>query len=156
VCIWGGLHAGFVFWGLRYPFSYRTFKLLGRARYAHIISVLVAVLLPLPAALIHLKGGYVITANPSLTCAGRNTDYTYYTFVLPLSVMLTITTCLIVLIFWTLLKVSVHACTIAIAVTDCKPVDAGGGGGGGLRPLSGFHCTMKHTNQVALINRGGL
>lgn len=105
VCIWGGVHAGFLFWGLRYPFSYRTFKLSGRARYAHIISILLAVLVPLPGALVHLEGGYVLTGSPSLVCAGRNTDYTYYTFILPLSIILAVTTCLLVLIFSIILKV---------------------------------------------------
>ena len=105
VCLWGGLHTGFVFWAMRYPFSYRAFSISTRIRYAHVISVILAVVIPLPGALIHLKGGYIIIGNPSLVCAGRNTDYTYYTFILPLSVLLAITTCLLVLIFWTLLKV---------------------------------------------------
>ena len=107
--MWGGIHAGFVFWGLKYPFNYRMFKISGKIRYAHIISVLLAVVLPLPGALVHLKGGYVITASPSLVCAGRNTDYTYFAFTLPLSVLLVITTCLIALILWTVLKVSYRA-----------------------------------------------
>ena len=105
ICIWGGIHAGFLFWVLKYPFSYRTFKLTNRIRYAHVISVLLAVVLPLPGALIHLKGGFVVTGNPALVCAGRNTDYTYYTFILPLSVILAVTTCLLVLIFSIILKV---------------------------------------------------
>lgn len=106
ICIWGALHAAFIYWGMRYPFSYRMFKISGRIRYVHVISVILAVVAPLPGALIHLKDGYIITANPSVICAGRNTDYTYYTFILPLSVVLAITMCLLVLIFWTVLKVS--------------------------------------------------
>lgn len=94
---------------MRYPFNYRMFKLSGRIRYAHISSVILAVVVPLPAALVHLKGGYVITASPTLVCAGRNTDYNYYTFILPLSIILTITMCLLVLIFWTVLKVRDYA-----------------------------------------------
>ena len=103
--IWGGLHAGFLFWSIKYPFNYRMFKLAGRTRYAHIISVVLAVVVPLPLALAHLKSGFIITANPSLVCVGRNRDYTYYTFILPISIIVAITSNLLVLIFWTVLKV---------------------------------------------------
>lgn len=92
---------------MRYPFSYRVFKISGRIRYAHIISIILALVIPLPGALVHLKGGFVLTASPTVVCAGRSTDYNYYTIVLPLSIVLTITTCLIVLIFWTVLKVRI-------------------------------------------------
>ena len=106
ITIWGGLHAVFLFWGVRYPFSYRQLKISGRIRYAHIISVILAVVVPLPAALVHLKDGYIITANPTLVCAGRNTDFLYYTFILPISVVLVIATCLLVFMCWAIFKAS--------------------------------------------------
>ena len=103
--MWGLLHAVFLFYAVVFPFSYRRLKLSGRIRYAHIFCVVLALVIPLPAALIHLKDGHNSIYTPTLVCAGRNTDYTYYTFVLPLSIILCVTSCLLVGIIWTIFNV---------------------------------------------------
>lgn len=103
--IWAMLHAIFLFWSLRYPFKYRELKISERIRYAHIISVIVAIVVPLFPALINLKGGYVLTSIPSLACVGRSTEYIYYTIILPVSVILAILISLLALIVWTIFKV---------------------------------------------------
>ena len=106
-CVWSMFHAAFLFWSVNFPFSYRQLRISGRIHYAHIISVLLALTLPLPGALVHLKDGYLIAFNfnPTIFCAGRNADYNYHTFYLPLSVFLCVTSCLLVLTCWTLFKV---------------------------------------------------
>ena len=86
--MWGLLHAVFLFWAVVFPFSYRSLKLSGRIRYTHIFCVVLAVIVPLPAALAHLKDGYVINFTPTLVCTGRSEDYNFYTVVLPLSIIL--------------------------------------------------------------------
>ena len=106
-CTWAMLHAIFLFWGVVFPFSYRQLRISGRIRHAHIISIILAVVIPLPAGLIHLVDGYIFTANPAFACAGRNLDITFYTFILPISVIICITACLLVLILWTIFKVCV-------------------------------------------------
>ncbi len=106
--MWAVLHAVFLFWGVKFPFSYRQLRVQKRIRYAHIISVILAVVVPLPGALIHLKDGYVSPNPPANACAGRNLDFTYYTFVLPISVMIGTTSCLLVLILWTIFKVLIY------------------------------------------------
>ena len=105
LCTWVVLHAVFLFWGIKYPFSYRQLKILKRVRYAHVISIILAVVIPLPAGLIHLKDGYIASSNPSFACTGRNLDFTYYTFVLPISIVVGTTSCLLVLILWSIFKV---------------------------------------------------
>ena len=95
-----------MYWSIRYPLNFRAVKISGKIRHIHALSITLAVILPLPAALIHLKGGFLITANPALICAGRNTDYTYFTFILPMSVVLAMATCIMMLIVWTVFKVS--------------------------------------------------
>lgn len=104
--MWTVLHSVFLLWGVRKPFSYQRFKKSGRITYAHIISVIFGVTVPLPSALLPMIDGYVITATPTAVCAGRNLDVTYYTFILPMSVSLGTTSCLLVLIVWTIFKVS--------------------------------------------------
>ena len=105
VCLWALLHAVFLFWGVAFPFSYRQLRVTKRIRYAHVISVLLAVILPLPGALVPLKDGFVSTRNPTLTCVGRNTDHVYYTLILPLSIVIGISSYLLLLTTWTILKV---------------------------------------------------
>ena len=103
--MWGGLHAVFLLWAVLFPFSYRRLRTSGRMRYAHIISIILAVIIPLPAGLIHLGDGYSPTFSPVIVCAGRNRDYTYYTFVLPMSIIMCIASCLLLVIAWTIFKV---------------------------------------------------
>ena len=103
--VWTVLHAVFLLWGVRRPFSYQRFKNSGRIVYAHIVSVILGVIVPIPSALLPLIDGYVVTATPTIACAGRNLDITYYTFILPMSVTLGTTSCLLVLIVWTIFKV---------------------------------------------------
>ncbi len=106
ICVWLVNHAIFLFWAVNFPFRYRSFRISGKIRYAHVISVLLALTLPLPGALVHLKDGYFAARNPTIICTGRNTDYTYYVFVLPVSVILGITSYLLIVSGWKIVKVS--------------------------------------------------
>ena len=101
------LHAIFLFWGVAFPFHYRKLKVNKHLRYAHIITVVLALVVPLLAALVPLKDGFIITSQPTLVCGGRNTDIIYYTFILPASILLAATSILLVLMFWTIFKARV-------------------------------------------------
>ncbi len=105
VCVLIMMYIAFMFWAVLFPLSYRQLKISGKIRYAHIISVVLAVVVPLPGALIILKEGYTLTPNPPYTCIGRDADYNYYAFTLPICVICATTTCLMAIIFWTILKV---------------------------------------------------
>ena len=105
ISVWGFLHTVFLFWAVVFPFNYRQLRISGRMRYAHIISVVLAVVIPLPAALVHLKDGHIARYTPTLLCPGRNEDYTYYTLILPVSIVVCIASCLLVVITWTIFKV---------------------------------------------------
>ena len=127
--MWIFLHGIFLFWAVVFPFNYRHLRISGRIRYAHIISVVLAVVVPLPAALVHLKDGHIAFISPTLLCRGRNEDYAYYTFVLPVSIIMCITSCLLVVIIWTIFKViiiinlyPVHAYTVHIQEFVLKKV----------------------------------
>ena len=106
ILMWAVVHAIFLFWAVHYPFSYRLLRVSGKMRYAHIISVLLALIIPLPGALIPLKDGFITTRNPTLVCVGRNVGFTFYTLILPLSIIIGITLCLLLFTFWTLFKVT--------------------------------------------------
>ena len=61
-------------------------------RNAHIISILLAAVSPLPGALVHLKDGYIVTRSSAFVCLGRNRGFTFYGFVLPTSILFPIIT----------------------------------------------------------------
>lgn len=105
ICILSVLHTVFLYWAVAFPFSYRQFKISGRICYTHIICVVLAVVIPIPGGLVHLKDGYITAGNPATVCVGRNLDYTYYTFIIPISVTLAMMSCLLVLTIWTIFKV---------------------------------------------------
>ena len=105
--MFGLIHTVFLFWSVVFPFNYRKFRMSGRIRHAHIISVVLAVVIPIPAPLIHLKDGYEFTSSfPAVHCIPRNVGLTFYTMVIPISILLCITTYLRVLIIWTIFKVN--------------------------------------------------
>lgn len=99
-------HAMLLFWALNFPFSYRQLKTSGKVRYVHIIVVLLALFLPVPATLGVLFQGFIYSRNPSPTCYVSSSEYVYFAFGLPLSVIMGITACMLLLSFWAILKVS--------------------------------------------------
>ena len=101
------LHALFLYWGVAFPFHYRQLKVNKRLKYAHIITVVLALVVPLSAALVPLKEGFIITSQPTLVCGGRSTDIIFYTFILPASIFLAATSMLLVLMFWAIFKASI-------------------------------------------------
>ena len=105
VCLTLIIFLFFLLWGVAYPFSYKRLKISGNHRYAHIICVVLALVLPLLPALAQLKGGYVNLAGKPYYCFGRNPIINRYMFVLPLSIMVGISTYLLVVIFWIIFKV---------------------------------------------------
>ena len=103
VCIWVLMFAVVLFWGVKYPFSYRNVKNKGKICYVHAAGGLLAVFVPL-IVLVNLVDGYRISIDSPYNCIGRNPDYRYYTFFLPLSIIVAATSFLLVLIFWTIFR----------------------------------------------------
>lgn len=103
--IWILIYAVFLYWSIAFPFNFRQLKTSGRIHHAHIISVILAVFVPLPSALVHLQDGFVPIDNPVHFCVGRDVDYVYYFNILPISIILSITSCLLVLSIWKIFKV---------------------------------------------------
>ena len=106
ITVWTILQAMFMFWSVAYPFRFRQLKITGNIRYAHIISILLALLIPLPSAFIQLVDGSVFVTSLVLPCLGRSVDYIYYTFILPDSLLIMCEVITLVFIIWILFKVS--------------------------------------------------
>jgi hypothetical protein len=103
--MWGALLSIFLYWGVAFPINFRQLKRTGKTVYIHITSVIVTVVVPLPLTLVHIKGGLVVITTPPIVCYGRNSDYSVYTFVLPLAMTLAVMTFLLTLTFWTIFRV---------------------------------------------------
>ena len=98
------LFAAILVWGVRHPFSYRNLKVTGRIRYAHIICVTLAVLIPLLASLVTLTEGYRINDDNPYVCSVGSLEFAYYSLIFPISILQAVTTFMLVVIFWTIFK----------------------------------------------------
>ena len=110
--IWAMFHAIGLCWGIVFPFHYRNFKADGKVIYVHIVTVMLALVFPIFPALLYLKDGYAALFTPTRVCTGRSLRVTYFSFLLPSSVILAITTFALIVVFWTIFKVKaghVHA-----------------------------------------------
>ena len=103
---WVLFHVTALFWGIAFPFHYRKIKANGYIKYIHITAVAVAVLVPLVSALIPLKDSFIPPRIPPIVCTAATTEHTFYALVLPASILLAISTCLLIITFWIILKVT--------------------------------------------------
>lgn len=99
-------HVVSLFWGIVFPFHYQTFDTRGSLKYIHITIVAVGLLLPcIPVGITLGTGGYVPDGIPPLTCMPSNKAVTFYATVLPSTLLTSIGTTFMILIFWKLVKV---------------------------------------------------
>ena len=80
-------------------------KAQGKLKYAHISSVVIAIILPLVPALLPLIDGYSIVLSSFDVCFGRNVALTYFTLVLPFSILIAFATTILIAMFWKIVKV---------------------------------------------------
>ena len=94
-------------WSVPFPLHLRKFRAEKKLKYVHVTTVLVALFLPLVPALLHLIRGYSLGNTPTVVCLGRSIAVTFYSFVLPLSIVSAIVTVtsLLVILFWIIFKV---------------------------------------------------
>ena len=118
--LWVAFHALGLCWGIVFPFHYRRFKIEGRIKYIHVTTVVFALVFPAILALLNLIDGYSIAPGPIDACTGRNVTITYFTTILPVSVLLAVATSVLVILFWKIFKVRntmQHAINICVTLT---------------------------------------
>jgi hypothetical protein len=107
--LWGTFHALGLCWGIAFPFHYRRFKTEGRVKYVHIITVVLGVALPTIPALVPLVDGYTITLSGFDVCGGRNVAITFFTTILPISVLMAASSTVLIILFWIIFKVKISS-----------------------------------------------
>ena len=109
--MWWFCHEVSLFWKIRFPFHARSFETTHRIKYVHITMVIVGLLLPaLPvivtfAAATRDSRGFGLIRFPPILCSGLESDATFYSFVLPINILLAIGIPLLIIIFWIIHKV---------------------------------------------------
>ena len=99
-------HIMTLFWGITFPFHYRSLETRGRLIYIHITIIVVALLLPtIPVGIALGTGGYIYDGVPPLACLPRNTVVAFYAVFLPSTVMIATGGTFLILIIWKLIKV---------------------------------------------------
>ena len=104
--VWLLGHVIILFWGITFPFHYRSFDLSGRLKYIHIATIVVALLLPsIPVGIAFGTGGYTYDGIPPISCLPRNAAVGFYATFLPSTVLVSIGATFLTLILWKLVKV---------------------------------------------------
>ena len=89
-----------MFWGIQFPFSSRRFKMKGYAKYLHLSLVLLSFVLPVVPLVVGFEtGGYSMPRFPPTTCLADNKDATFYSFILPITVIMALGISLVACMF---------------------------------------------------------
>ncbi len=128
--LWWLFHTSSLFWKVLFPFHSRSFEVSGRIKHIHISCAVIGIVLPfIPiitsmskfAADVHgqannesspgelfLSGGlgFTFARFPALLCVGSNKNAVFYSLVLPIDLILAIGCTLLLIMFWSVHKVS--------------------------------------------------
>ena len=92
-------------------FPHAAKKLKKRDKYIHITTVLVVVAISLIGPVVAAaKFPYIVPRLPVLTCFSSDVNWTFYSLILPCSIILAIASTLLILLFNTTYKVSINDC----------------------------------------------
>ncbi len=111
--IWGFCYCMMVFWTIRFPFHYRSYQNTRRIKYIHVALILAGLILPgVPVIVTLATHKFTLTMHPSQVCLIDNLDIYFYSFFLPLSILLSAATSLLIAVFYEMHKVryTVQAC----------------------------------------------
>ena len=89
-----------------FPFHARHYETKGYFRYIHIAMIIAAIILPWESmGAILGTGGLTVPRFPPVACFAMEADATFYSFVLPISIICALGVSLITIILWVLIKV---------------------------------------------------
>ena len=105
--LWWIFHVLAIFWKVHFPMHSRYYDKMHRTRYIHVTCVIVALTLPMvPLIPTSINGGFIMPRFPPVLCVGRDADSSFYSFVIPIVLLIGAGTNLLVLIFWRIRRVS--------------------------------------------------
>ena len=114
-------HVSILFWNVRFPKYYLILKRLHKIKYIHLVSVLVAVVVPaIPVAVINGTDGFVNGRFPPLLCVPKDAHDAFFLLTLPISIMIATGVTLLIAVFWTLQKVNITAHPVILMKAETK------------------------------------
>lgn len=100
-------HVFTLFWTIRFPLHFTAFRKTTRFKYLHISMLCAALFVPaIPIVVMLNTRGFVNSRFPPLFCLARNDDATFYTFILPATIILALGISLLMWTYWILYMVS--------------------------------------------------
>ena len=107
--IWLFFHILSLFWGVKFPFHYRSYQQSGRVKYVHVATVVVGILIPLiPAFLPFALNGYGYSIRvPPVFCVPIDISLFVYPVALPVGMLSLFSTVLFLIVFRSISKVIV-------------------------------------------------
>ena len=99
-------HSATIFWGVKYPFSYRRIQKTKYFKLIHIAVLVISLTLPwIPGVIVISIDSYAIpTFPPYHSCFPLDSVNVLFTFIMPACVVLCVGDTLVILIMWNLCK----------------------------------------------------
>ena len=130
--LWWLFHTATIFWKIVFPFHARSFLNSGKMKIIHILCLTIGILLPLLSIIISItkfgvdlqdeyknstasfrnnlflsRGmGYISARSPPILCTGSDVEVIFYTLVLPMEVILAVGCTMMIIVLWTVYRVS--------------------------------------------------
>ena len=103
--VWWFCHVVSLFWGIQFPFHFKSFKTAHRLKYIHIPMVIAGLVLPaLPVTLISTAGRVQDSSLPSSKSL-QSASLTFYSVILPSNLLFAAGIPLLIIIIWLIHKV---------------------------------------------------
>lgn len=136
ITLWWFFHISALFWAFRFPVHFRSYVQLHRIRYIHAVCVLLGLVIPVLPVVVTLGDyatdektsstptgfGFGLTNFPPVLCAGLDPDASFYSLVLPITVLTEIGMTLLVFTFWDVRKVGDDILFLPFAQKECSRV----------------------------------
>ena len=105
---WWIMHTMFIMWSILFPFHFKNTARRGRAKYFLLVALAVGIVLPfIPFIAAQTTGGFTYGMIIPPLCSPVELAVTYYSLVLPISIMLVLGVSMMAVVLRTIMKVSI-------------------------------------------------
>jgi hypothetical protein len=130
--VWWIMLTATLFWKIWFPFNAKMREAKHQIKYIHIGCGLAGLLIPFIPVIAHMTSfaeqaksdpsidfvsgglGFTLVKFPPIPCIGNNKSITFYTIILPSTIVLGIGITLILLVFWLVHRVSIYTSAMLI------------------------------------------
>ena len=117
LAIWVAIQIAFIFFGVYFPIHAQRFLASPRKRRSlHVFALVLGLLFPVPTiVLLGVKGHSLLgTTFPPVVCTSQRRDIMIYTWMIPLTTLISVVITMLIFIFYKVIQVSNSLCWFAI------------------------------------------